>query len=110
MKALDKDGARYETANAFANDIERFLLNDTVAACPPSTGYRFRKFVRRNRSAIATASVAISAIVIGLVFATWQAFWLWSEVQRRTTVENSLWRALHREQQSLTAAEDTRTA
>src|SRR5262249_60880037 len=45
MKALEKDrNRRYETASAFAADVERFLTDEPVAACPPSAADRFRKF------------------------------------------------------------------
>jgi eukaryotic-like serine/threonine-protein kinase len=37
---------RYETANAFAQDIVRFLADQPVTATPPSAGYQFRKFAR----------------------------------------------------------------
>ena len=51
MKALEKDRARrYETANGFAADIQRYLDDETVVACPPSAAYRFRKFARREGS------------------------------------------------------------
>ena len=41
MKALEKDrNRRYETANAFAQDLQRFLEDEPVQACPPSAGYR----------------------------------------------------------------------
>src|SRR5262245_48858377 len=50
MKALEKDRSRrYDTANAFAQDVQRYLDDEPVLACPPSRWYRFRKFVRRNR-------------------------------------------------------------
>ena len=50
MKALEKDrNRRYETANGLAADIERYLHDEPVEACPPSAGYRFRKFARRNK-------------------------------------------------------------
>ena len=50
MKALEKDRTRrYETANAFAEDLEHYLAGDPVKARPPSTSYRVRKFVRRNQ-------------------------------------------------------------
>ena len=50
MKALEKDRARrYETANGFAADVQRYLADEPVQACPPSAGYRLRKFVRRNK-------------------------------------------------------------
>ena len=39
MKALEKDRTRrYETANGFATDIERYLHDEPVLACPPSAG------------------------------------------------------------------------
>ncbi len=58
MKALDKDrNRRYETANSFALDIGRYLANEPVEACPPSVGYRVRKFARRNKGALATAAL-----------------------------------------------------
>src|SRR4029077_4372447 len=45
MKALEKDRSRrYETANGFAMDVQRFLHHEAVQACPPSPGYRLRKF------------------------------------------------------------------
>jgi len=74
MKALEKDRARrYETANGFANDIQRHLNDEPVVACPPSAGYRFRKFVRRNKGLLVTVSVVALALVLGLVGTTWQA-------------------------------------
>jgi len=53
MKTLEKDrNRRYETANAFALDVQRYLADEPVLACPPSAGYRLRKFVRRNRGPV----------------------------------------------------------
>ena len=50
MKALEKDrNRRYETANGFALDVQRYLADEPVQACPPSLGYRLRKFARRNK-------------------------------------------------------------
>ena len=52
MKCLEKDrNRRYETASAFAADVQRYLKDEPVQACPPSAGYRFRKFARRNKRA-----------------------------------------------------------
>ena len=51
MKCLEKDrNRRYETANSFALDVERYLSDEAVQACPPSAIYRMRKFARRNKS------------------------------------------------------------
>ena len=54
MKALEKDrNRRYETANGFAMDVQRYLADEPVQACPPSAGYRLRKFARRNKAGVA---------------------------------------------------------
>ncbi len=50
MKALEKDrNRRYETANGFALDIQRYLVDEPVQACPPSLPYRLRKFRSATR-------------------------------------------------------------
>ena len=44
MKALEKDrNRRYETANGFAADVQRYLADEPVQACPPSAWYRLRE-------------------------------------------------------------------
>src|SRR5260370_42125683 len=43
MKCLEKDRTRrYETANALARDIERYVNEEPVEASPPSARYRLR--------------------------------------------------------------------
>lgn len=65
MKALEKDrNRRYETANAFAVDIERYLNDEQVVACPPSGSYRLRQFARRNRAALGVAAVVLFFFVL----------------------------------------------
>src|SRR5262249_29634594 len=65
MKALDKErGRRYETANSLALDIERHLHDQPVQACPPSAAYRFRKFARRHKAALAMALVVGAALLL----------------------------------------------
>jgi serine/threonine protein kinase len=68
MKALEKDRSRrYETPGALAQDIERYLHDEPVRACPPSAMYRFRKFTRRNKVALAVSAIGCAALVaIGL--------------------------------------------
>ncbi|OWY71593.1 hypothetical protein B7486_07865 [cyanobacterium TDX16] len=68
MKALEKDRARrYETVDALAEDIERYLRNDTVLARPPTASYRFTKFARRNRGALAAGLGMIFLLVAGVI-------------------------------------------
>src|SRR5207244_927268 len=65
MKALEKDrNRRYETASAFAADVQRYLKDEPVEACPPSAWYRFRKFARRNKRGLVTATVVVLAVVL----------------------------------------------
>jgi serine/threonine protein kinase/tetratricopeptide (TPR) repeat protein len=65
MKALEKDrNRRYETASAFAADVQHYLRDEPVTACQPSAWYRFRKFGRRNRVAVAMAAVVTGALVL----------------------------------------------
>jgi len=67
MKTLEKDrNRRYETANGFAADIQRYLDDEPVLACPPSARYRFSKFARRNKAALATASVVGLAVLLAV--------------------------------------------
>jgi serine/threonine protein kinase len=74
MKALEKDRERrYESASAFAGDVQRYLNDEAVAACPPSAGYRLRKYVRRNRRSLATAGVILGALVAATAVSAWQA-------------------------------------
>jgi hypothetical protein len=64
-KALEKDrGRRYETANGFARDIERYLADEPVQACPPSARYRLGKFVRRHRAGLAVAGLVFFLLVL----------------------------------------------
>jgi eukaryotic-like serine/threonine-protein kinase len=81
MKTLEKDrNRRYETANGFAADVQRYLNDEPVQACPPAAWYRFRKFARRNRAAIVTAGLVMLALLLGTAISTWQAI-------RATTAE-----------------------
>jgi serine/threonine protein kinase/tetratricopeptide (TPR) repeat protein len=74
MKALEKDrGRRYETANGFARDIQRYLADETVEACPPSTAYKLRKFARKNKGLLRTAAAFTLLLTVGAAVSTWQA-------------------------------------
>ena len=67
MKALEKDrNRRYETANGLAVDVQRYLADEPVQACPPSVGYRLRKFLRRNRGALAATAVVVLLLIAGI--------------------------------------------
>ncbi len=68
MRCLEKDRARrYETVNGLARDVQRYLNEEPVEACPPRAGYRLRKFVRRHRGAVVAASLVALALVGGVI-------------------------------------------
>ncbi|MFO0892608.1 MAG: protein kinase [Isosphaeraceae bacterium] len=68
MKCLDKDrDRRYGTTNDLARDIQRYLGDEPVQACPPSAAYRTRKFIRRNKRALVAASVGVAGLVLAVV-------------------------------------------
>ena len=67
MKCLEKHrDRRYETANALARDVQRYLADDAVEARPPSAGYRFSKFVRRHKGQVIAASLVLLSLLGGL--------------------------------------------
>ena len=74
LKALEKDRTRrYATASDLDRDVERYLRDEPVEACPPSLGYRLRKVVRRYRGVLAAAAAMVLLLVAGVVVSTWQA-------------------------------------
>jgi serine/threonine protein kinase len=71
MKALEKDRSRrYETANALAIDLQCYMADEPVQAGPPSTTYRLKKFLRRNRSPVVAGLLFLLALVSGMIGTT----------------------------------------
>ncbi|MBS0574998.1 MAG: serine/threonine protein kinase [Proteobacteria bacterium] len=56
---------RHDSAQALADDIDRYLRGYPVTAVPPSRGYRLRCFLSRNRVTMFAAAVAALALVAG---------------------------------------------
>ncbi len=74
MKALEKDRSRrYESASALATDIQRYLSDEPVLACPPTTMYRFQKFARKHKPALFTATSIALCLILGTTVSAWQA-------------------------------------
>ena len=64
MKAMEKDrNRRYVTASALALDIQHYLNDEPVQACPPSISYRLHKIARRYRAPLAIAGVLLMTMV-----------------------------------------------
>ncbi len=101
MKALEKDrNRRYETANGFAMDVQRYLADEPVLACPPSAGYRLRKFVRKNRGPVIAAALILLSVVGGAIGAVYGVI---ESGKQRTAV---LQRQIEDEQRAADAAAD----
>jgi len=100
MKALEKDrNRRYTSANALAADVQRYLHDEPVLACPPSVWYRFGKFAWRNKRTLATAAllsvmlfVAAGTVVVSAVRTAFQAE---ERVRLETDHKNKLENALY---------------
>jgi eukaryotic-like serine/threonine-protein kinase len=74
MKSLEKERSeRYESASSLSKDLERYLSGDLVQACPPSASYRFRKFARRNKTALTTAALLAASLLLGVTISVSQA-------------------------------------
>jgi eukaryotic-like serine/threonine-protein kinase len=68
MKALEKDRTRrYETANGLALDIQRFLKDEPVAARPPSTLYKLKKTLLRNKLLFLGLGAVALCLIVSLI-------------------------------------------
>jgi len=86
MKALEKDrNRRYETANGFAIDIQRYLADEPVMACPPSARYRLKKLMRRHRGPVLAAVLVFLALVGGIIGTTWGMLLATDEATQKKT-------------------------
>jgi WD40 repeat protein len=81
LKCLQKEPAkRYGSAEALAEDLERWLGGEPILARRSSSGERLVKWARR-RPAVASLLACLAAVVLGGVFAL-TALWLRAERER----------------------------
>ena len=74
VKALEKDRTRrYESANGFAADVQRYLCGEAVQAVPPSFGYRVKKAYRRNRTAVRVVGAFMLLMLVSIAVSSWLA-------------------------------------
>ncbi len=74
-KALEKDKERrYLSAADLAADIRRYLADEPILARPASAGYRFQKFLRRNKTLVASTAVVFLVLVAGIIVSSREAF------------------------------------
>ena len=85
MKCLEKDRTRrYESADALAMEILRYLCDENVTVRPPNTGYLMTKFARRHRAAVLWGGLLTLLTVIGLGASSWHA---WRQSSARAEAE-----------------------
>lgn len=73
-KALARDiDDRYESAGAFARDVERFIADEPIEAGPPSATYRLKKFVRKHWISFATSAAFLAVLIGATTFSVIQA-------------------------------------
>ncbi|HEU4778631.1 MAG TPA: serine/threonine-protein kinase, partial [Steroidobacteraceae bacterium] len=65
---------RYQAAGAFADDLQRFLRHQPVAARRDTLPYRIGKFVRRHRGGVLSASLSAVALLGAIVVTTQQMY------------------------------------
>ena len=67
LKAMRKEPQhRYPTATHLAEDIQRYLKGEPLDAAPESRGYRVRKWLRRNRTAVRGVAIGAVMLAVGL--------------------------------------------
>ncbi len=91
MKCLEKDRSRrYESAGGLAQEVERYLADEPVQACPPSTSYCFRKFARRNKGLLASAGTIAATLIVGFGVSMWMYVRATTERARAESVNDFL--------------------
>ena len=109
MKALEKErGRRYETANGFAADVQRFLDDEAVVARPPSSGYKLRKFVKGNRGPVIAAAALLLVLCLGLLGTSIGMVWARMAEKKAATERESAIAASIAEAEARKAAEEQR--
>ncbi|MFO0811553.1 MAG: serine/threonine-protein kinase [Gemmataceae bacterium] len=74
LKALEKDrNRRYESATALSRDVQRYLADEPVEACPPTAAYRLRKFARKHRGPLSAAATLAVVLLAATGVSLWQA-------------------------------------
>ena len=64
---------RYNTAQQFAEDIQRHLDGLPVRARHDTFSYRAGKFIRRQKLAVTAAALIAVTLLVGIIATTWQA-------------------------------------
>ncbi len=104
MRCLNHDpGARYPSARALADDLQRYIEGRPVQARSLNVWQKTWRWVQREPKLATAAGCAVAALVIGLIAATTQ--WRRAEASANTAREN-LWATRAQTAQQALAAGD----
>ena len=73
---------RYQSAQAFADDLDRFLENKPIHAQPISIDQQIRLWARRNPAVAVLSSMLVISVVVALFAVSW--LWQRAEEQKRS--------------------------
>ena len=83
LKCLEKEPARrYESADALAEDLRRFLAGEPILAIRTGPTRRFWSWCRRKPIIAGLAAALSASVVVGFALVTWQ--WRLADQQRDT--------------------------
>jgi eukaryotic-like serine/threonine-protein kinase len=69
LTAMHKDPQRrYRSVEALIRDVDHYLTGEPLEARPDTFRYRMGKFVKRNRRAVTTVTLAFAAVVALVIF------------------------------------------
>lgn len=83
---------RYQTVDAFRDDVQRWLAGEAIRAAPPSRLYELRKAVRRHRG------VSLLVAMLVLLLGVYAAHSTWLSAQARSAEHRATQRADQAEQ------------
>jgi serine/threonine protein kinase len=87
LKCLEKDrSARYDSARALAEDLDRFIRDEPIIGRPPGLAYRLSRKARKHRVLVWVSGVALLAVVLALGWGLWSN----RQASRRVRLERQL--------------------
>jgi serine/threonine protein kinase/tetratricopeptide (TPR) repeat protein len=106
MKALEKDrNRRFESGAAFGSDVQRYLNDEPVLACPPSAWYRLGKLTRRHKVALTITSGVGLAVVLAMVLLAVSTAVVTRERDQKQLALDQKGQALKQKEQALAEAQ-----
>ncbi|WP_147652935.1 protein kinase domain-containing protein [Vulcaniibacterium gelatinicum] len=89
LKALaKKPEQRYPSVEALAQDLQRYQMGRPVQARAQSVRYRFGKYVKRHRWALASAALVLAVMSAAFAIVAWQAREALAEAARAQALQD----------------------